>query len=180
MRALHSYATANNLVRPTVYQGNYNPVARKQETLLFPTLRELGIAFYAYSPLAGGFLTKTKQQLLDGAGRFDEKSPLAFMYRTLYYKPSFLDALEKWEAIAEEAGTSKADLANRWVTFNSALRPQQGDAIIIGANTLERLESTLVGIEKGPLSEEIAAKIDEVWKSVEHEAGLDNVNLNDV
>lgn len=49
----------NGYVLPTVFQGNYNPVARRQETELFPTLRKLNIAFYAYSPLAGGFLTKT-------------------------------------------------------------------------------------------------------------------------
>jgi len=187
LRALHAYAVENNLVRPSVYQGNYNPVARKQEELLFPTLRELGMSFYAYSPLAGGFLTKTKKQLLDTSesgmesrGRFDEKSPLAFMYRTLYYKPAYLDALDEWDAIAAEAGISKAELANRWVRFNSALRPEQGDAIIIGANTTERLEATLVGLEKGPLGEEIARRIDAVWKSVEHEAGLDNVNLDNV
>lgn len=28
---------------PTVYQGNYSPVARKQESVLFPTLRKLGM-----------------------------------------------------------------------------------------------------------------------------------------
>lgn len=43
----------NGWVKPTAYQGNYNAVARKQETVLFPTLRKLGMCFYAYSPLAG-------------------------------------------------------------------------------------------------------------------------------
>ncbi len=28
------------------------------------------MSFYAYSPLAGGFLTKTKAQIEEGAGRF--------------------------------------------------------------------------------------------------------------
>jgi aflatoxin B1 aldehyde reductase len=67
----------NNWVLPTCYQGNYSPVARRQETELFPTLRKLGIAFYAYSPLAGGFLTKTVEQIKDGAGRFNVRSPHA-------------------------------------------------------------------------------------------------------
>jgi aflatoxin B1 aldehyde reductase len=46
-------------------------VARKQEEVLFPTLRKLGIAFYAYSPIAGGFLTKTKKDIEDGKGYVD-------------------------------------------------------------------------------------------------------------
>jgi aflatoxin B1 aldehyde reductase len=70
VEAVYNHCNENGYVLPTVYQGNYSPVARKQDTLLFPTLRRLKIAFYAYSPLAGGFLTKTKEQVKQGAGRF--------------------------------------------------------------------------------------------------------------
>lgn len=35
-------------VKPTVYQGQYNAVARAGEKGLFPTLRKHGMAFYAY------------------------------------------------------------------------------------------------------------------------------------
>lgn len=68
----YDYAKERGYVLPTVYQGNYSPVARLQETLLFPTLRKLGIAFYAYSPLAGGFLTKTAEDIKQGKGRFND------------------------------------------------------------------------------------------------------------
>ena len=64
---------------PTVYQGNYSPVARKQETILFPTLRKLNMSFYAYSPIAGGFLAKSKQYILDKKGRFDPDTPIGAM-----------------------------------------------------------------------------------------------------
>lgn len=43
-------------VQPSVYQGSYAAVARGAEDELFPLLRENGISFYAYSPIAGGFL----------------------------------------------------------------------------------------------------------------------------
>ncbi|KAJ7769976.1 NADP-dependent oxidoreductase domain-containing protein [Mycena metata] len=36
---------------PTVYQSNYSAVARKNEELLLPLLRKLGIALYVYDPL---------------------------------------------------------------------------------------------------------------------------------
>ncbi|OAP64159.1 hypothetical protein AYL99_00131 [Fonsecaea erecta] len=164
---------ANNYVLPTVYQGNYSPVARRQETELFPTLRKLGLAFYAYSPLAGGFLTKTAQQIEDGAGRFG-KEALGGMYRDMYMKPSYLKALSKWEQIANEEGCSRAELAYRWVTYNCPLKPEYGDAIIVGASTVEQLEQTLTGIEKGPLSSKACEGIDKIWEEIKHEAPLDN------
>jgi len=160
-------------VLPTAYQGNYSPIARKQDTQLFPTLRKLGMAFYAYSPLAGGFLTKTKQQITDGAGRFN-KEALGGMYLEMYGKPSYLEALSDWEAIANEAGCTRAELAYRWVTYNSPLKPEQGDGLILGASRLEQLEQTLKGLEAGPLSEDVVKKIDGVWEKIKHEAPTDN------
>lgn len=38
----------NGYVKPTVYQGQYNPVVRAGEKDLFPVLRKHNIAFYAY------------------------------------------------------------------------------------------------------------------------------------
>lgn len=43
-------------VKPTVFQGSYAAVARGIEDETLPLLRENGIALYAYSPIAGGFL----------------------------------------------------------------------------------------------------------------------------
>lgn len=42
-------------LKPTVYQGQYNAIVRGAEKSLFPVLRKHGIAFYAYSPVGGGF-----------------------------------------------------------------------------------------------------------------------------
>ncbi|OQO06196.1 hypothetical protein B0A48_08784 [Cryoendolithus antarcticus] len=161
---------------PTVYQGNYNAVARKQETLLFPTLRKLGIAFYAYSPVAGGFLTKTKQDVLDGKGRFNPDTPIGKMYAGLYSRPAYLEALAKWEAAAKEEGVTRAELANRWVRFNSALKPEQGDAIIIGASSTKQLKETLSTLDHGPLSDKAVKAINAIWEEIKHEAPLDNMN----
>lgn len=171
----YDIAKERGWVLPTVYQGNYNPVARKQETVLFPTLRKLGIAFYAYSPLAGGFLTKTAQQVRDGAGRFNEQV-IGGMYRQLYARPTLLDALDKWAQIADAENVSRAELAYRWVAYHSPLKPEQGDALIIGASSVEQLEQTLTGIEKGPLSDKAVKAIDQVWEQVKDEAPLDNFN----
>ena len=40
--------TKNGWVKPSVYQGHYNAVARLSEDKLLPTLRKHGLAYYAY------------------------------------------------------------------------------------------------------------------------------------
>lgn len=92
----------------------------------------------------------------------------------MYSKPSLIEALGDWEAIAKEEGVTKADLAYRWVKYNSPLKPEHGDAIIIGASSEEQLKQTLDSINGGPLSANAVKKIDEIWKKIEHEAPLDN------
>ncbi|PGH21420.1 hypothetical protein AJ80_03211 [Polytolypa hystricis UAMH7299] len=168
-------AKKNGFVLPSVYQGNYSAVARRQETELFPTLRRHNIAFYAYSPIAGGFLTKTTEQLREGAqGRWDTSSLLGQMYNGMYGKPTLLAALDAWQTISKETGIPKAELAYRWVRYNSHLSAQAGDAIIIGATKFEQLNQTLAGLKNGPLDAEVAAKIDAIWDNIKDDAPLDN------
>lgn len=169
---------ANGFVQPTVYQGNYSAVARKQELELLPVLRKHGIAFNAYSPLAGGFLTKTGKDFEGPVGRFHSSNPIGELYMTLYKKPKFLAALEDWDNISTASGIPKAELAYRWVAYNSFLKPEHGDGIIIGARTLAQLRETLTGLQRGPLPDTIVKQIDLVWEKIKDEAGLDNFNLN--
>ena len=44
-------------VKPTVFEGIYNPLTRKAETELNACLDRFGMRFYAYNPMAGGLLT---------------------------------------------------------------------------------------------------------------------------
>ena len=62
-------------------------------------LRKLNIAFYAYSPIAGGFLVKDAKEVREGSlgeGRFRPGTAIADMYRSLYAKESLLKALDEW------------------------------------------------------------------------------------
>ncbi|KAF7190146.1 Oxidoreductase sirO [Pseudocercospora fuligena] len=177
VQKVYDHCKAKGYPLPQVYQGNYSAVARKQEQLLFPTLRKLNMSFYAYSPLAGGFLVKSKEQIASGAGRFNTGTALSSMYTTMYGKQSYLDALDQWASIAEDEGVTKADLAYRWVRYSSPLKPEHGDAIIIGASKVEQLKETLSSINSGPLSENAVKRIDQVWETIKHEAPLDNFHL---
>jgi aflatoxin B1 aldehyde reductase len=163
---------------PTAYQGNYSAVARHLEATLFPLLKKLGIVFYAYSPIAGGFLTKTAADLDSGAGRFNPQA-IGGLYTKLYDKPSLRAALIKWNEVADKEGVSKAELAYRWVAHHSAIA--EGDwvegeqnGVIIGASRVEQIEQTAEGIKKGKLSPEAAKGIEEIWQSVKADAPVDN------
>lgn len=169
-----SIAKENNWVVPSVYQGNYSAVARRTETEIFPTLRKHNMAFYAYSPIAGGFLSKSKAELTDPEGRFGKEGPLARIYNGMYNRPSFIDALGVWEEIAKDEGITKAELAYRWVVYHSKIDAAHGDAVIVGARNQQQFRETMAGIKKGPLSDKTAKKIDGIWESVKAEAQLDN------
>ncbi len=166
VEAIYDHCVDKGYVLPTVYQGPYSPITRYQETELFPTLRRLGIAFYAYSPSAGGFLGKTVAQVEENA-RAAAAGPA---FRLRYdEKPAFMAALAKWGAVAEEEGVGRAELAYRWVAYHSTLKRALGDALIIGASSLEQLEETLSGIEKGPLSDKAVGAIDQIWEGLKDE-----------
>ncbi|KAJ5774193.1 hypothetical protein N7457_009089 [Penicillium paradoxum] len=167
----------NDYVVPSVFQGNYSAIARRGEKEIFPTLRKHNISFYAYSPIAGGFLTKDVETIISGGeGRWDQSTPVGGIYNALYNKPSMLEGLKLWGKISEESGISKAELAYRWVAHNSVLEGKFGDGVIFGSRNAEQLRQTLAGLSKGPLSAEIAERIEEVWKIVEPDAPLDNFN----
>ncbi|KAG9193501.1 hypothetical protein G6011_03536 [Alternaria panax] len=142
------------------------------QTQLFPTLRKLGIHFYAYSPLAGGFLVKTAADLDAGAGRFNAQS-MGNMYGKLYDKEPMRKALVKWNEIAEKEGVTKAELAYRWVAYHSALQGDE-DGVIFGASKISQAEQTAKSLKAGKLSDEAVKGIDEIWESVKEVAPIDN------
>lgn len=172
-------ARENNYITPTVYQGNYSAIARRGESEILPTLRKHNIAFYAYSPIGGGFLTKDVEKLVAGGeGRWDSSTFIGGLYNALYNKPSMLEGLRIWGNISQKSGIPKAELAYRWVAYHSALKGELGDGVIFGARNLEQLKQTLDGLDNGPLSADVAAQIEEVWKVVEADAPLDNLNTS--
>ena len=134
------------------------------------------MSFYAYSPIAGGFLVKNSTDLRTRQveGRFSGKTPLGDMYNVLYGKESMYEALDEWGKIASDAGISKAALAYRWITYHSALEGPNGDGVVIGASNNSQLEDTLVAIEDGPLEARIAKRASDIWEKVKADAPRDN------
>jgi len=155
---------ANGWPKPTVYQGMYNTLSRKVEAELFPALRNLGLRFYAFNPLAGGLLTgKYKNYEVDpSSGRFS----LRPNYRNRYWKKTFFEAINRLSLMCEEEGLELAEAAIRWLAFHSFLETKEGDAIILGVSRISHLDQNLLAVKKGQLSERIVNAFGDAWLEV--------------
>jgi aflatoxin B1 aldehyde reductase len=153
------------LVLPTVYQGLYSPVNRKPEDELFPLLRKLGIAFNAYSPLAGGFLTKTRSHVSNREGRF-AKDQFGGLYDVMYNNGPYLEAHDEWGNIAYDEVVTRAALAYRWMYYHSTLKSELGDGVLLGGRLLQ-LEETFEAFDQGPLSEKTTKSIQKLWEKLQ-------------
>ncbi|CRK15828.1 hypothetical protein BN1723_003849 [Verticillium longisporum] len=168
-------AKENSFIVPSVYQGNYSAAARRIEQEVIPTLRRHNIALYAYSPIAGGFLTKSKDAIIGAKeGRFSQSHPWSNVYSSLYHRPAFLSALDMWDQISQDEGITKAELAYRWAFYHSKLQGDLGDAIVIGARTHDQLKETALAVQNGPLRSAAVDRIDQFWDTIKDEALLDN------
>ena len=108
------------------------------------------MSFYVNSPLAGGFLAKSVEELkADMKGRWDKDTEVWRLYHRLYEKPSLVSTLDRWGSATEETGTTRAAMAYRWVLYHSALQPSGGKGMIIGASSLDQVQQTLDCLRDG-------------------------------
>jgi aflatoxin B1 aldehyde reductase len=157
---------ANGWVRPTIYQGMYNPITRSIEQELIPACRRYGLEVVIYNPLAGGlFSGKYKTKDIPAEGRYsDAVGRMGEMYRKRYFKDSTFEALKIIEPVVEKHGLTMIETALRWCVHHSALNIKDGnDGIIIGVSSLGQLESNLKDVEKDPLPEEVVQALDKAW-----------------
>jgi aflatoxin B1 aldehyde reductase len=88
------------------------------------------------------------------------------MYVAMYVKESIEAAVDKALQVAAKYGIGGHAAALRWTAHHSILEQGYGDGIVIGASSLEQLENNLKVIEEGPLPNEVAAAIDQVYEEV--------------
>ena len=148
--------------RPQVYQGMYNGITRAAEPELFPALRDLGMQFYAYNPLAGGLLTGkyNNYNKKPEAGRF---AAMPF-YLDRFWKESAFKALQELEKVCFEHKISMAHSALRWIVHHSALSAAAGDGVILGASSTDQLLDNLTGAQAGPLPQPVVDAYQRAWE----------------
>ena len=151
-------------MEPLVYQGMYNALTRDVERELFPCLRNYGIRFYAYNPLAGGFLTG-KHRSIDAApdsGRFAPDRG----YRGRYWRRDYFAVLDELRAACSDAGLEPVEVAMSWLVNHSMLDAGLGDGIILGVSSLEHLQQNMEACSSAPLDDEIIEILERGWNLI--------------
>lgn len=148
-------------VKPTVFEGIYNPLTRKAETELNDCLNHFGMRFYAYNPMCGGLLTGRYGAYEDEPtdGRFTHRPN----YQKRYWKKSFFDAVEIIKSAAEKHGFTSIEATYRWLAYHSMLNGDRGDAILIGASKLSHLQQNIETLKAGPLPEDVVEAFEQAW-----------------
>ena len=156
----------NGWVIPSVYQGRYSAVTRDVEGELFPAIRNFGLRFYAYNPLAAGLLTGRYHQIgnVPQEGRFALKR----VYLERFWKKSIFDAIEIIQDASEQTGLSMIQIALRWILRYSFVNGPNGDGVIIAASNLKQWEYNLNNLS-GELPVKVLEAIDRAWEKARQE-----------
>ncbi|TVQ79656.1 MAG: aldo/keto reductase [Bradymonadales bacterium] len=124
----------NNWISISCVQMPFNLARQDLENQFLPTCQELGIHFFAYSPLEGGLLTgKYSENYIPTGSRVD-------LRRDLYQKaltPELFAKLQQCREIANRYNSNLASLAYLWLADHPLVRgcivaprtPQQFEAI---------------------------------------------------
>ncbi|HXL21450.1 MAG TPA: aldo/keto reductase [Candidatus Dormibacteraeota bacterium] len=134
-------------------QSEYSLWTRDPEDQILPTIRELGIALVAYSPLGRGFLTGQIKRFEDFEPEDYRRQSPRFVGENFQKN---LDLVARVEAIAKERNCTPSQLALAWLLA-------QGDDIIPIPGTKRRkyLEENVVALQVS-LTRNDLSRIDEV------------------
>ncbi|KAK1988363.1 NADP-dependent oxidoreductase domain-containing protein [Colletotrichum cereale] len=149
--------------KPSVYEGHYNAIVRGGEKELFPLLRKHNMAFYAYSPAAGGLFSGHA----DSSGRWKPDNFIGKVYSYFYRQPPVQIAVFTILDLAEKYGITSHAAAMRWTAFHSHLDGKCGDSVVFGVSKVEQLHKTLDALEAGPLPADLAESITAIYATVE-------------
>jgi aryl-alcohol dehydrogenase-like predicted oxidoreductase len=146
---------------PRAIQNSYSLLARKDEPEVLPLCAERGVAYLAFSPLAGGWLTgKYRRGAPYPAGSRMTQRPEP--YREFVTERTFA-ALGRLEAVAAGRGTSMAGLALAWLLADDRVAQ-----VVIGpgrpehlAPVAEAVEHPLTGQERATIEEAVAGLVPE-------------------
>jgi aryl-alcohol dehydrogenase-like predicted oxidoreductase len=141
---------------PQAVQNSHSLLARQDEQEVLPLCAGRGVAFLAFSPLAGGWLTgKYRRGVPYPAGSRMTQRPEP--YQEFVTGPIF-DALDRLQAIAANRGTSLSGLALGWL-----LDDDRVTQVVIGpgrpehlAPVAEALRQPVTGAERTEIEAAVA------------------------
>ncbi|MDQ1583082.1 MAG: hypothetical protein QOF36_1136 [Microbacteriaceae bacterium] len=130
-------------------QSIYNLLTRDIELEVIPAAQANGLGIIPWSPLHGGLLGGVLRKEREGKRRLEGRSADALA--------THRDAIEKYEAFADEIGHEPGDIGLAWLLHQPAVT-----APIIGPRTQEQLDAALRALDVS-LDTDALAKLDEIF-----------------
>lgn len=134
-----------------IHQPSYSMLNRWVEEELLDTLGELGVGCIAFSPLAQGLLT---DKYLKGVPLGSRGSRDSSLLPEMLSEDN-LRRVRGLNEIAKSRGQTLAQLAVSWV-----IRDERVTSALVGASSVEQLESTLRAVDGPPFTDDELAEID--------------------
>jgi aryl-alcohol dehydrogenase-like predicted oxidoreductase len=152
-------AAALSAGEPRAIQNSYSLFARQDEAGLLPLCAERGVAYLAFGPLAGGWLTgKYRRGAPYPAGSRMAQRPEPYQE---FVTDATFEALARLETIADSRGTSLAGLALAWL-----LADDRVTQIVIGPGRPEHLAPVAEALAH-PLAAQDRGMIDQTLKEAQ-------------
>jgi aryl-alcohol dehydrogenase-like predicted oxidoreductase len=152
-------AAALSAGEPRAIQNSYSLFARQDEAGLLPLCAERGVAYLAFGPLAGGWLTgKYRRGAPYPAGSRMAQRPEPYQE---FVTDATFEALARLETIADSRGTSLAGLALAWL-----LADDRVTQIVIGPGRPEHLAPVAEALAH-PLAGQDRGMIDQTLKEAQ-------------
>jgi aryl-alcohol dehydrogenase (NADP+) len=138
---------ARGCMRFVSMQNHYNLMYREEEREMIPLCLDQGVGLIPWSPLARGYLARTKDTLKDTTrAKSDEFTTM------LYRRESDFDIVGRNAEVAANLGLKPAQTALAWLLSRPGVV-----APIIGASKLGQLEDALAAVEVELAADDIKA-----------------------
>ena len=135
-----------------IHQPSYSMINRWIEPELVDTCGELGMGIIAFSPLAQGMLT---DRYLEGIPA-DSRAAKDFYLKKDFISEDNMQRIHALNDLAATRGQKLAQMALAWV-----LRDERVTSALIGASSVEQLETNVAALDNLAFSDEELAQIDQ-------------------
>ena len=142
-KAVHT-AHALGLSEPVTLQPQYSLIVRETEWEIVPAALDAGLGLLPWSPLGGGWLSGKYQrdQRPTGSTRLGEDPGRGMEAWERRGTERTWRIIEAVQTVAEQSGSSMAQVALSWLTGQPAVT-----STILGARTLEQLDDNLGSVD---------------------------------
>ncbi|MDQ6848719.1 MAG: aldo/keto reductase [Actinomycetota bacterium] len=152
-KAVH-LARSLNIAAPVTLQPQYSLLVREVEWEIVPAAMDAGLGLLPWSPLGGGWLSGKyrRDERPSGSTRLGEDPSRGMEAWERRGTERTWDVIDAVQRVAEQRAVSMAEVALAWVTDRPAVT-----STILGARTLDQLETNLLAAELHLSAEETAS-----------------------